>query len=700
MDIRYQRLGLLLILLLATILRFWNLNNLPPGLYHDEAYNGLDALSLLNEETFPRFYEDWELYADEAHNDRPPTITKTPLFFEGNYGREPIHIYLMALSIKLFGPTPFAIRFVPAAAGVLAVLTTYLATAAIVKRDWHFSSQSIIPNNRFKINTKSADSPAIIYHSLLPLTAAFVISILYSSITFSRFGLRTMLFVPVETAAVYCFWQGLNQVNGKRKNELFWFVMAGFWVGVGLYVHIAGRLLPFVFVLFASVWLFQSRGMRRRYSVNFLAMGITATLISAPLLLFFLNYPYIFFFRAAFVANQGQNVIGGDPRLAWLISLTKIIRVMFWEGETFIRHNLPKRPFLDVLQSIFFLLGLTYSLRRWRHFSTIFLLIWLFIMLVPTIISGGEPNFGRMTVASPAIVILISLGVYWFGLWVSRWLPPTLSVGLILLFLLISATLSTWDYFVRYVNIPQLESEFCLEDWQLGQYVAAQPPETTVYLTNTKEQMATIYFALEGNVDFLQPYAAAQGALPMGYDTLGDIIYLIRPSSEFSACGNPAMADSAILSQLQAYYPHSTIEETESGILQMQIKASDARPQPEQTIDHIWSNKIKLIGSSTKQESNQLIVTLYWKAEANIEQNYTAFIHLLNNDGELVAQLDRQPGGYPTSDWRVGEKVVDRYQVTLPNELPQGEYQIQTGFYYLPTLTALGEPIFLGTVNR
>jgi 4-amino-4-deoxy-L-arabinose transferase-like glycosyltransferase len=117
-------LSLFLILLLASVFRFWRLDSVPPGLYHDEAYNGLDALSLVQGKTFPQFYEGWELYAQDAHAERPPNETRWPVFFEGNFGREPLHIYLMALAIKLLGPTPSAIRIVPGIAGVLSVLTT------------------------------------------------------------------------------------------------------------------------------------------------------------------------------------------------------------------------------------------------------------------------------------------------------------------------------------------------------------------------------------------------------------------------------------------------------------------------------------------------------------------------------------------------------------------------------------------------
>ncbi|MCP4422716.1 MAG: hypothetical protein GY805_39410, partial [Chloroflexi bacterium] len=87
---RKTNIILLLIIALAAFLRLWQLDTLPPGLYHDEAYNGLDALSLLQGKTFPQFYEGWELYAQDAHANNLPQESKFPLFFEGNYGREPV----------------------------------------------------------------------------------------------------------------------------------------------------------------------------------------------------------------------------------------------------------------------------------------------------------------------------------------------------------------------------------------------------------------------------------------------------------------------------------------------------------------------------------------------------------------------------------------------------------------------------------
>ena len=67
---------LLAVILLAALFRFWRLGSLPPGLYHDEAYNGLDALSLNQGKIFPQFYEGWELYAEDAHGGQPAQETR------------------------------------------------------------------------------------------------------------------------------------------------------------------------------------------------------------------------------------------------------------------------------------------------------------------------------------------------------------------------------------------------------------------------------------------------------------------------------------------------------------------------------------------------------------------------------------------------------------------------------------------------
>lgn len=86
-----------------------------------------------------------------------------------------------------------------------------------------------------------------------------------------------------------------------------------------------------------------------------------------------------------------------------------------------------------------------------------------------------------------------------------------------------------------------------------------------------------------------------------------------------------------------------------------------------------------------------LPLTLYWRALAKPTRDYTVFMHLLDTDGKIVAQIDAQPRGgmYPTSIWDAGEIIRDEYALQLPADLAPGSYRIELGLYEYPSLTRL-----------
>lgn len=107
-------------------------------------------------------------------------------------------------------------------------------------------------------------------------------------------------------------------------------------------------------------------------------------------------------------------------------------------------------------------------------------------------------------------------------------------------------------------------------------------------------------------------------------------------------------------------------------------------------------NQIRLVGydaPQTARPGTRLALTLYWKAEQNVNNDYTGFVQLLDIDGNVAArpQHDTIPGGglSPTSLWVPGELVADRDGFDLPRDLQPGLYRLIAGLYSNPDLARL-----------
>jgi hypothetical protein len=95
-------------------------------------------------------------------------------------------------------------------------------------------------------------------------------------------------------------------------------------------------------------------------------------------------------------------------------------------------------------------------------------------------------------------------------------------------------------------------------------------------------------------------------------------------------------------------------------------------------------------------------LSLLWQAIATIERDYTVFVQMLDEGGQLCLQMDRYPvdGFRPTSTWQPGEKVHDNYGLVIPPEMPPGRYRLIAGMYWLETLERLPvtnyEAVYIG----
>jgi Gpi18-like mannosyltransferase len=76
-------------------------------------------------------------------------------------------------------------------------------------------------------------------------------------------------------------------------------------------------------------------------------------------------------------------------------------------------------------------------------------------------------------------------------------------------------------------------------------------------------------------------------------------------------------------------------------------------------------------------------LTTVWRQDSRQAEDLTLFVHMLNEQGELVAQSDgpMRQGLYPTRIWHIGEVVIETRTMQVREDAPPGNYQLFAGFY-------------------
>jgi hypothetical protein len=119
----------------------------------------------------------------------------------------------------------------------------------------------------------------------------------------------------------------------------------------------------------------------------------------------------------------------------------------------------------------------------------------------------------------------------------------------------------------------------------------------------------------------------------------------------------------------------------------------DRPPEPAQLVaEGNLGNLARLVGYDPPPPlqaplGTSLPLTLTWECLGIFDADYTVFIHLVGPDKRPLAQADSQPlsGAYPTTRWDVGERLADPYRLSIPVDLPPGDYDLLVGMYLLST---------------
>ena len=100
-----------------------------------------------------------------------------------------------------------------------------------------------------------------------------------------------------------------------------------------------------------------------------------------------------------------------------------------------------------------------------------------------------------------------------------------------------------------------------------------------------------------------------------------------------------------------------------------------------------FDGQVTLAGVHLKRIDNgDVIVTNCWRIHqkpADLSDQLKVFNHLIDGSGEKIAQTDGL--GHVPSQWREGDIILNYYLMSIPADIPDGDYQLLTGMYRLDT---------------
>ncbi len=365
------------ILLVAAAFRLWQIDSFPPGLFGDEATDGLDALDVL--------------------------AGRGAVFFPANFGREGLHMWIVAGMVRLLGVVPLAIRLPSATAGILTALATFWLGRELITA---YLRERPLPSQRATLV------------SWIPLLSALYLATSYWHVHFSRFGIRGV-FTPLCGALAFAaFWRAVNQGETKSVRSTYaWFALSGFCLGVATHFYTASRFFPLFMGGFLVVQLVIAyaarrgdRALLRRHLWGIVLLFAVAALVFAPLGLYFLQHPGSFAQRASAVTAFGSESPWARMGQAALANVMQFFVPGAGDPEQF--YNLPGRAVFDPLTAVLAVVGILLVLWRWRQAAALFLLLWFPALLVPSFLATDRwPTLPRVLGVIPGVYFFPAIGL-------------------------------------------------------------------------------------------------------------------------------------------------------------------------------------------------------------------------------------------------------------------------------------------------
>jgi hypothetical protein len=494
----------LVVLIVATFFRLYNLQSAPPGLYPDEAMNGSNAQEAIATGNYKLFYPE-------------------------NNGREGLFINIQAQFLKLFGVhEPWALRFASTLFGTLTVVGLFLLILELYKVGKGFSP---------------LEAKMPLTGLVAAFSGSFLMAVSFWHVNFSRIGFRAIMapfFIVWSMYFLLVAFRRDNPNNTPYAIRYSLYALSGLIFGLGMHSYIAYRALPlFVLIVFVLFWKLFSVPFKKIF-LSFTVFVLGALISTAPLIGYFAQHPQDFFGRTSQISIFSSE----NPLLSLLVNTGKSLLMFFWFGDYNWRHNFSGMGELYPAAALLFLVGIivgVLSLRgaqRRGNPTTSFIFLFaasLFLVaLLPTVVSSeGLPHALRAILMIPAVFILVGMGFeYLFtkltstrlGLGLGR---PSLVALLTLFFLLLPAVHTYYLYFVDWANRQETKDSFAQNYVDLGhqltginnsfpKYMVVEaggvevrgipmPAQTVMFLTDTftpeKQKKKNLFYVLPSDAD-------------------------------------------------------------------------------------------------------------------------------------------------------------------------------------------------------
>ena len=410
---RSELIALAFMLGMAFLLRTISLSAHPYPWSGDEASIGIEARRILNGE-----------------------ITN---FFDTGWSSQPNWSFVpTALTEFIFGQNIFAVRLASALAGTLAVLFVYLTAR-------------------------------VLFNPTIGLMAAAFLATLPYNVHFSRIGVSNIVDSLFSSMLFWLIAKAL-----KDDDPRFYY-SAGIIGGLCIYTYAGTRLaliLAGIIFLFVSI---RQRGYLVSHWKHLITFAFGVLLSMAPQAAFFARHPYIFLGRfgqegiflngwlAQRAIQTGQSQL--DILIDQFIRTTMVFVASSAPGNFF---NSPE-PYLTVLGSILFLLGMAYAMAHILETRYFMLLVWFWaVILFGGILTLNPPANTRMLMTSPPVAILMAVGLHKILDYLQKFrlVPDRAIVPAIVSVLLIISYQNINFYMVKYRNnmyFADANGEFAME---------------------------------------------------------------------------------------------------------------------------------------------------------------------------------------------------------------------------------------------